>query len=116
MSLARSLFPAFGNTLAATRTATKVKAGLLFKRPVTAADDNDFGCMVEIINLRIIKGATVNSLKFTDNGFSIIGFRFCHLIFLFDNAPITAAFKFGGAAFDKQFSRTIRILSFWLIR
>ena len=74
MSLARSLFSAFGNTLAATRTATKVKAGLLFKRPVTAADDNDFGCMVEIINLRIIKGATVNSLKFTDNGFSIIGF------------------------------------------
>ena len=74
MSLARSLFPAFGNTLAATRTATKVKAGLLFKRPVAAADDNDFGCMVEIINLRIIKGATVNSLKFTDNGLSIIGF------------------------------------------
>ena len=74
MSLARGLFPAFGNRLAATRTATKVKAGLLFKRPVTAADDNDFGCMVEIINLRIIKGATVNSLKLTDDRLGVIGF------------------------------------------
>ena len=74
MSFARSLFPAFGNTLAATRTATKVKAGLLFKRPVAAADDNDFGCMVEIINLRIIKGTTVNSLKLTDDRLGVIGF------------------------------------------
>ena len=74
MSLARGLFPAFGNTLAATRTATKVKAGLLFKWPVMPAYYDDLGCMVEVINLRIIKGATVNSLKFTDNGFGIIGF------------------------------------------
>ena len=74
MSSAPDLFPTFSNTFAATRTAPKVKAGLLFKRPVAAADDDDFGCMVEIINLRIIKGATVNSLKFTNNGFSIIGF------------------------------------------
>ena len=74
MSLARSLFPAFGNTLAATRTATKVKAGLLFKRPVMATDDDDLGCMVEVINLRIIKGAAVNSLKFTNDGLGIIGF------------------------------------------
>jgi hypothetical protein len=74
MSLARSLFSAFGNTLAATRTATKVKARLLFKRSVAAADDDDLGCMVEVIDLRIIEGATMNSLKFTDNGFGIIGF------------------------------------------
>ena len=74
MSLARGLFPAFGNTLTATRTATKVKARLLFKWPMPAANDNDFGCMVEIINLRIIKGAAVNFLKFTDDGFGIIGF------------------------------------------
>ena len=74
MSLARGLFTAFGNTLAATRTATKVKAGLLFKWPVMAAYYDDLGRMVEVINLRIIKGATVNSLKFTDNGFGIIGF------------------------------------------
>ena len=51
MSLVRRLFPAFGDTLAATSTATKVKAGLLFKRPVMAAYDNDLGCMVEVINL-----------------------------------------------------------------
>ena len=70
----RVLFPAFGNTLAATRTATKVKAGLLLKRPVMATYDDDLGCMVEVINLRIIKGATVNFLKFTDDGFGIIGF------------------------------------------
>ena len=74
MSLTRGLFPAFGNTLAATRAATKVKAGLLFKRPVAAADDDDLGCMVEVINLRIIEGATVNFLKFTNNGFGVIGF------------------------------------------
>ena len=74
MSLARSLFAAFGNTLAATRAATKVKAWLLFKWPVMPAYYDDLGCMVEVINLRIIKGATVNSLKFTDNGFGIIGF------------------------------------------
>jgi hypothetical protein len=70
----RVLFPAFGNTLAATRTATKVKAGLLLKRPVMATYDDDLGCMVEVINLRIIKGATVNSLKLTDYGFGVIGF------------------------------------------
>ena len=74
MSLTRALFSAFGNTLAATRAATKVKAGLLFKRPVAAADDDDLGCMVEVINLRIIEGAPVNSLKFTNNGFGVIGF------------------------------------------
>ena len=74
MSLTRGLFPAFGNTLAATRAATKVKAGLLFKRPVAAADDDDLGCMVEVINLRIIEGAPVNSLKFTNNRFGVIGF------------------------------------------
>ena len=74
MSLARGLFPAFGNTLAATRTAAKVKAGLLFKRSVAAADDDDLGCMVEVINLRIIKGAAVNFLKFTNDGLGIIGF------------------------------------------
>jgi len=51
VSLAQRLFPAFGDTLAATRTATKVKAGLLLKRPVMAAYDNDLGCMVEVINL-----------------------------------------------------------------
>jgi hypothetical protein len=101
VSLARRLFSAFGNTLAATRTATKVKAGLLFKRPVAAADDDDLGCMVEVINLRIIEGATVNSVEFTDNGFGIIGFWLCHLIFLFDNASITATFRFGGATYTK---------------
>ena len=74
MSLARGLFTAFGNTLTATRTATKVKAGLLFKWPVMAAYDDNLGYMVEVINLRIIKGATVNFLKFTDDGFSIIWF------------------------------------------
>lgn len=74
MPLACGLFPTFGNTLAATRAATKVKAGLLFKRPVVAADDDDLGCMVEIVNLRIIEGATVNSLKFTNNGTGVIGF------------------------------------------
>ena len=74
MSLARGLFPAFGNTLAATRAATKVKARLLFKWPVMPAYDDDLGCVVEVINLRIIKGATVNFLKFTDDGFSIIWF------------------------------------------
>ena len=74
MPLARGLSPAFGNTLAATRTATKVKTRLLFEWPVAAANDDDFGCMVEVINLRIIKGAAVNFLKFTDDGFVIIGF------------------------------------------
>ena len=74
VSLARVLFPAFGNTLAATCTATKVKAGLLFKWPVMTAYYDDLGCVVEVINLRIIKGTTVNFLKFTDDGFSIIGF------------------------------------------
>jgi len=74
VSLARGLFPAFGNTLAATRAATKVKAWLLFKWPVAAANDDDFACMVEVINLRIIKGAAVNFLKFTDDGFGVIGF------------------------------------------
>ena len=74
MSLARGLFSAFGNTLAATRTATKVKAGLLFKWSVMATYYDDLGCMVEVINLRIIKGTTVNFLKFTDDGFGIIGF------------------------------------------
>ena len=70
----RVLFLAFGNTLTATRTATKVKAGLLFKWPVMAAYYDDLGRMVEVINLRVIKGATVNFLKFTDDGFGIIGF------------------------------------------
>ena len=116
VSLARGLFPAFGNTLAATRAATKVKAWLLFKWPVMPAYYDDLGCMVEVINLRIIKGAAVNFLKFTNDGIGIIGFWFCHLIFLFDNAPITAAFRFGGAACAKQFCRTIRILYFWPIR
>ena len=74
MPLARGLSPAFGNTLAASRTATKVKARLLFEWPVAAANDDDLGCMVEVINLRIIKGATVDFLKFTDDGFGIIGF------------------------------------------
>ena len=74
MSLARGLFPAFGNTLAATRTAAKVKARLLFEWPMAAANDGDFGCMVIIINPRIIKGATMDFLKFTDDGFSVIGF------------------------------------------
>ena len=74
MSLARSLFPAFGNTLTATRTATKVKARLLFKWSVMTTYDDDLGYMVDVINFRIIKGATVNFLKFTDNGLSIIGF------------------------------------------
>ena len=74
MSLARGLFPAFGNTLAATRTATKVKARLLLKRPMMATYDDDLGCMVEVINLRIIKGAAVNFLKFTNDGLGIIGF------------------------------------------
>ena len=73
MFLARGLFPAFGNTLAATRAATKVKAWLLFKWPVMAAYYDDLGCMVEVINLRIIKGATVNFLKFADDGSSVIG-------------------------------------------
>ena len=74
MSLARSLFSAFGNTLAATRTATKVKARLLFEWPMAAANDDNFGCMVEVINFRVIKGATMNFLKFTNDGFGIIGF------------------------------------------
>ena len=74
MSLVRGLFTAFGNTLTATRTPTKVKARLLFEWPVAAANDDDFGCMVIIINLRIIKGATVDFLKFADDGFGIIGF------------------------------------------
>ena len=74
MSLAWRLFSAFGNTLAATRTAAKVKARLLFEWPMAAANDDDFGCMVNIINLRIIKGAAVNFLKFTDDGLGIIGF------------------------------------------
>ena len=74
MSLARGLFSAFGNTLAATRAASKVKAGLLFKWPVMPAYYDDLGCMVEVINLRIIKGATVNFLKFTNDGIGIIGF------------------------------------------
>ena len=74
MSLARGLFPAFGNTLAATSATSKVKAGLLFKWPVMPAYYDDLGCMVEVINLRIIKGATVNSLKLTDDGFGVIGF------------------------------------------
>ena len=112
VSLARGLFPAFGNTLAATRTATKVKAGLLFKWPVMAAYYDDLGCMVEVINLRIIKGATVNFLKFTDYGFGIIGFWFCHVGFLFDNAS-----NHGGVSVcAKQICRTIRILYFWPIR
>ena len=74
MPFARGLFTAFGNTLAATRAATKVKAWLLFKWPVMPAYYDDLGCMVEVINLRIIKGAAVNFLKFTDDGFGIIGF------------------------------------------
>ena len=74
MSLAWGLFPTFRNTLAATRTATKVKTRLLFKWPVMATYDDDLGYMVEVINFRIIKGATVNFLKFTDDGFGIIGF------------------------------------------
>ena len=74
MSLARRLFPAFGNTLAATRAATKVKARLLFEWPVAAAYYGDLGCMVDVINPRIIKGATVDFLKFTDDGLSVIGF------------------------------------------
>jgi len=74
VSLARGLFPAFGNTLAATRAATKVKAWLLFKWPVMPAYYDDLGCMVEVINLRIIKGAAVNFLKFTNDGLGIIGF------------------------------------------
>ena len=74
MSSAPDLFPTFGNTFAATRTATKVKARLLFEWPVAVANDDDLGCMVEVINLRIIKGATVNFLKFTDDGSGIIGF------------------------------------------
>ena len=45
----------------------KVKTRLLFEWPVAAANDDDFGCMVEVINLRIIKGAAVNFLKFTDD-------------------------------------------------
>ena len=74
MPSACGLFPTFCNTLAATRAATKVKAGLLFKRPVAAADYDNLGCMVEVINLRIIKGTAVNFLKFTNNGLGIIGF------------------------------------------
>lgn len=74
VSLAWRLFSAFGNTLAATRTAAKVKARLLFEWPMAAANDGDFGCMVKIINPRIIKGATMDFLKFTDDGFSVIGF------------------------------------------
>ena len=74
MSLARGLFSAFGNTLAATRAASKVKAGLLFKWPVMPAYYDDLGCMVEVINLRIIKSAAVNFLKFTNDGLGIIGF------------------------------------------
>ena len=70
----RGLFSTFGNTLAATRTATKVKAGLLFKWPVMATYYDDLGCMVEVINLRIIKGAAVNFLKFTNDGIGIVGF------------------------------------------
>jgi hypothetical protein len=57
----------------------------------------------------------VDFLKFTDDGFSVIGFWFCHLIFLFDNAPITATFRFGGTACARQFCRIIRILGFWPI-
>ena len=74
MSSVPDLFPTFSNTFAATRTAPKVKTRLLFEWPVAAANDDDFGCMVEVINLRIIKGAAVNFLKFTDDGFGIIGF------------------------------------------
>jgi hypothetical protein len=74
MSLARRLFPAFGNTLAAPCAATKVKARLLFEWPVVAAYYGDLGCMVDVINLRIIKGATVDFSKFTDDGLSVIGF------------------------------------------
>ena len=74
MSSAPDLLSTFSNTFAATRTAPKVKTRLLFERPVAAANDDDFGCMVEVINLRIIKGAAVNFFKFSDDGFGIIGF------------------------------------------
>ena len=74
MSSAPDLFPTFSNTFAATRTAPKVKAWLLFKWPVMPAYYDDLGCMVEVINLRIIKGAAVNFLKFTNDGLGIIGF------------------------------------------
>ena len=44
----------------------------------------------------------MNFLKFTGDGRGIIGFCLCHLIFLFDNAPIKVAFRFGGMACAKQ--------------
>ena len=74
MSSAPDLFSTFSNTFAATRTTPKVKTRLLFEWPVAAANDDDFGCMIEVINLRIIKGAAVNFLKFTNDGLGIIGF------------------------------------------
>jgi len=42
--------------------------------PVMPAYYDDLGCMVDVINLRIIKGAAVNFLKFTNDGLGIIGF------------------------------------------
>ena len=70
----RALFAAFSYAGPATSTATKMQAWLLLKRAMSAANDCDLGGVIAEVNQRIIKGATMDFLKFTDDGFAVIRF------------------------------------------
>jgi hypothetical protein len=70
----RALFAAFSYAGAATSTATKMQAWLLLKRAMPAANDRDLGGVINVINPRIIKGAAMDFLKFTDDGLAVIRF------------------------------------------
>jgi hypothetical protein len=70
----RVLFAAFSDARAATGTAAKMQAWLLLKRAMSPANDCDLGGVIAVVNQRIIKGATMDFLKFTDDGFAVIRF------------------------------------------
>ena len=46
----------------------------------------------------------MNFLKFTGDGRGIIGFCLCHLIFLFDNAPIKVRFGLAARPVPNRFA------------